>query len=71
MLAIAQITVSIILIILILLQERSSGLSGILGGGEGEGRFYQTRRGLEKFIFWSTIVLAALFALLALTDLII
>ena len=68
MLAIAQIVVSLLLIALILLQERSSGLSGILGGGESGG-FYQTRRGLEKFIFWSTVVLAAIFALLAIIDL--
>jgi len=54
MLAIAQIIVSILLIALILLQERSSGLSGILGGG-GEG-FYQTRRGLEKIIFGATAI---------------
>lgn len=69
MLAIAQIVVSILLIILILLQERSSGLSGILGGSEGG--FYQTRRGLEKFIFWSTIVLSMAFAVLALTGLVL
>lgn len=71
MLAIAQIVVSSLLIILILLQEKSSGLSGILGAGTGgEGGFYQTRRGLEKFIFASTIVLAVAFAALALADLI-
>lgn len=71
MLAIAQIVVSSLLIILILLQEKSSGLSGILGTGTGgEGGFYQTRRGLEKFIFASTIVLAVAFAVLALADLI-
>jgi protein translocase SecG subunit len=69
-LAIAQIIVSILLIVLILLQERSSGLSGILGGS-GEGGFYQTRRGLEKFIYWGTIILAAAFAILALIDLFI
>ena len=69
MLAIAQIVVSILLIVLILLQERSSGLSGILGGSEGG--FYQTRRGLEKFIFWSTIVLAIAFAVLALAGLVL
>ena len=67
-LPIAQITVSVLLIILILLQERASGLSGILGGGT-EGGLYQTRRGLEKFIFGSTIVLAIVFAGLALADL--
>ena len=69
MLAIAQIVVSILLIALILLQERSSGLSGILGGGEGG--FYQTRRGLEKFVFWSTIVLTAAFAAMALASLVL
>lgn len=69
MLAIAQLSVSILLIILILLQEKSSGLSGILGSG-GEGGFYQTRRGLEKLVFATTIVLAIAFAALALADLI-
>ncbi len=69
-LAIAQIVVSILLIILILLQERSSGLSGILGGGGGGENFYQTRRGLEKFIFGGTIILAIAFAGLSLIDLI-
>lgn len=69
MLAIAQIIVSVFLIIAILLQERSSGLSGILGGS-GEGGFYQARRGLERIIFWGTVILAAIFAGLALADLI-
>ena len=69
-LSIAQIVVSVLLIVLILLQERSSGLSGILGGGT-EGGGYQTRRGLEKLVFWSTIVLAIAFAALALADLVL
>jgi protein translocase SecG subunit len=47
------------LIALILLQERSSGLSGIFGG-EGGG-FYQTRRGMERWLFIATIVLGAVF----------
>lgn len=66
-LIIAQIVVAILLIILILLQERTSGLSGILGGTEGTS--YQTRRGLEKLIFYSTIVLAIIFIGLALLKL--
>jgi len=70
LLPISQVVVSTLLIILILLQERSSGLSGVFGGGSSEGGFYQTRRGLEKFIFWSTIVLAVAFVALALADLI-
>lgn len=68
MLLILQVIVAILLIILILLQERSSGLSGILGGSEGS--VYQTRRGLEKLIFYSTIVLIVLFIGLALFKLI-
>lgn len=59
-----QIAISIALVILILLQERSSGLSGLLGG-EGAGGFYHARRGLEKIIFWGTIVLVALFVIVA------
>ena len=68
LIAIAQIVVSILLIVLILLQERSSGLSGVFGGDSGSS-FYQTRRGLEKIVFIGTIVLSALFAILALLDL--
>lgn len=62
LITIAQIIVSILLIIAVLLQERSSGLSGVFGGG---GEFYHTRRGLEKIIFWSTIVLTIAFAVLS------
>ena len=67
MLTIAQVVISIILIVLILLQERSSGLSGVFGGGGGTP--YQTRRGLEKFIFGATIGAAAIFAILAIINL--
>ena len=61
--AVIQIAVSVALVILILLQERSSGLSGIFGGETGG--FYQTRRGFEKIIFASTIVLSIVFVVLA------
>ena len=62
-----QIVISLVLIILILLQERSAGLSGIFGS-EGGG-FYQTRRGLERVIFYATIVLAIVFLGLAVLQL--
>ena len=68
-LSILQIIVAVLLIILILLQERSSGLSGILGGGNESGS-YQTRRGLEKIIFYGTIVLTVIFIAIALLSLI-
>ena len=66
-LPISQIIVSVLLIVFILLQERTSGLSGLFGG---EGGFYQTRRGLEKIIFCGTIILAILFVALAIAGLI-
>lgn len=69
LISIAQIIISVVLIVLILLQERSSGLSGVFGGGEGE--FYQRRRGMEKLIFRATIVLVVIFAGLSLVNLLI
>jgi preprotein translocase subunit SecG len=67
--AIIQIILSVVIITLILLQERSSGMSGLLGGS-GEG-YYQARRGMEKIIFYSTIVLAVVFVVLAIYQLFI
>lgn len=61
--AILQIIIAAILVVLILLQERSAGLSGIFGGESGG--FYQARRGLEKIIFRTTIILAVVFISLA------
>jgi preprotein translocase subunit SecG len=66
MLIIAQIVISLILIGLILIQERSSGLSGIFGGQGATP--YQTRRGLEKTVYWSTIGATAVFVLLAIMN---
>lgn len=63
-----QILISAALVVLILLQERSAGLSGVFGG---EGGFYQTRRGLEKTIFRGTIALTIAFVVLAILNLVI
>jgi protein translocase SecG subunit len=68
-LTLAQIIVSIAIVVLVLLQERSSGAGGIFGGGEGG--FYQTRRGLEKVIYIATLILIAVFVALALVNLVI
>ena len=57
-LSIIQIIISALLIGAILLQARGSGLSSVFGG---ESTFYNTRRGMEKIIFWATIILAILF----------
>lgn len=64
---IAQIIVSAILVATILLQQRGAALgSGF--GGEG-GSFYSTRRGFEKWIFWTTILSSIIFILLAVANL--
>lgn len=45
-------------------------MSGIFGGMESGG-LYQTRRGLEKLVFYATIILIVVFAGLALAQLLI
>lgn len=68
LIAIAQITVSLIVIVLVLLQERGSDAGGLFGGSGG---FYQTRRGVERIIFAATIIAVIVFALLAITNILL
>lgn len=68
-LLIAQSVTAILLIVFILFQQRGTAL-GSAFGGEGGG-FYSTRRGIQKKIFWATIVSGALFIILALVNLVI
>ena len=57
--------VSVSLLVTILLQSSKGGL-GTIFGGYGGGEFYRSKRGMEKFLYNSTIVLGILFAILAL-----
>ncbi len=68
-LPIAQTIVAILLIVFILLQQRGTAL-GSAFGGEGGG-FYATRRGIQKKIFWATIICGVLFIVFALSNLIL
>lgn len=65
---IALIVVSLLLIIVILLQNRGAGLGSAFGGAGG---VYLTKRGLEKKLFTATIVLAVLFFGLSLASLLL
>ncbi|MGQ9683973.1 MAG: preprotein translocase subunit SecG [Anaerolineae bacterium] len=65
---IAQIIVSVALIVVVLLQAKGGGLSTIFGG---EGSVYRTRRGLEKTLFQFTIVLAVVFGLISLLSVVV
>ncbi|NCU42760.1 preprotein translocase subunit SecG [Candidatus Falkowbacteria bacterium] len=55
---IAQLVISLLLILVVLLQNRGTGLGSTFGGSGG---VYLTKRGLEKKLFIATIVLAILF----------
>jgi len=59
-----QVISAILLIVLILFQKQSGEMSSLFGGGSsGEG--YRTKRGMEKWLFWGTVILAVLFILSA------
>jgi preprotein translocase subunit SecG len=60
----AQIVLSLLLIIGIVLQNRGASLGGAFGGDNFASTFYK-RRGAEKFLFNSTIVIAVLFVIAA------
>ena len=56
---VAQIIISIALMVVILMQTKSSGgLGGIFGG---DGSLFRTRRGVEKTLFNFTVVLSVAF----------
>lgn len=57
LLNIIQITVSVVLILVILMQVRGQGTS-LFGSAEGS---FRTRRGIEKTLFQFTIALVVLF----------
>lgn len=61
-LMITEIIVSVFLIISVLLQNRAEGLGKMFGGG---GEVFRTRRGLEKFLYYATIILAIFWAFLS------
>lgn len=64
-LVILQIIVSFLLIAAILLQAKGTGL-GVTFGQIGDS--YHSKRGVEKFLFFLTIFLAALFLLFSIIN---
>lgn len=53
-----QILLSILIVALVLLQQRGSSLGGSFGGDSAT---YNSRRGAEKWLFRATILLGVLF----------
>jgi preprotein translocase subunit SecG len=62
-LTIAQMVLSVALVLILLLQVRGGGLGGIFGQPD---TVYRTRRGVEKTFFQLTIVLVVLFITISL-----
>ncbi len=67
-LIIAQLIVSLSLIIVILIQSEGTGLSTVFGGS---GSFYRSKRGIEKLFVTITVILAILFLILSLLQIIV
>ena len=63
----AEIILSILLIVGIVLQQRGATLGGAFGGDNFASTFYK-RRGAEKFLFNATIFIAILLVLAAITN---
>jgi len=60
----ALILTSIALVVSIILQSKGAGLGSLSGSDPG---VFTARRGIEKTLFWVTIVFSALFFVLAIT----
>lgn len=59
---IALIITSLALIVSVILQNKGVGLGGLTG--DNSGGVFSARRGIEKTLFWITIVLSVLFFIL-------
>ena len=66
---IALIIISVLLIISVILQSKGAGLGGLTGADTGS--IFTARRGVERTLFWITIVLSVIFFLLVIALLLI
>ena len=66
---IAQIIISVALIVIILVQVRSGGMGGVFGGTETA--VYKTRRGIERTLFNMTIGLSVAFFVITILNVIV
>lgn len=67
-LQIIQLILAVALIITVLMQNRGGGLSGIFGGSSN---VFVSKRGMEKKLFVSTIVISILFFIISLANVIL
>ncbi|MCX6780212.1 MAG: preprotein translocase subunit SecG [Candidatus Magasanikbacteria bacterium] len=65
---IIQLVLAVVLIAVVLLQQKGTGLSGVFGGS---GNIYSTKRGLDKILHYITIVTTTIFFIISLVRLVI
>jgi preprotein translocase subunit SecG len=68
-LQIALIITSVALVLSVILQSKGAGLGGLTGSDTGS--VFTARRGIERTLFWVTIVLSVLFFALTITLMIV
>ena len=66
---IALIIISVLLILSVIIQSKGAGLGGLTGADTGS--IFTARRGVERTLFWITIVLSVVFFALVITLLIL
>jgi preprotein translocase subunit SecG len=66
---ISLIITSIALVLSVILQSKGAGLGGL--SGSDTGGVFTARRGIERVLFWVTIVLSVLFFALALITVVV
>jgi len=64
----SQIAVSIILIVLIAIQQRGAALGSGFGGG---GEIYSTKRGAQKKIYYATVAVTTIFLVLGVLNILL
>ncbi len=66
--SLVQIILGVLLILIIIIQQKGSGLGTSFGGDMS---FYRTKRGAEKLLFYATIVIALIFVLSSIIGLLV
>lgn len=66
---IALIIISVTLIVSVILQNKGVGLGGLTGNDSGG--VFSARRGIEKTLFWITIILSIIFVILTLVTIVV
>ena len=66
---IGLIIISVLLILSVILQSKGAGLGSLFGADSGS--IFTARRGVERTLFWTTIILSGIFFALVIVRIII